>query len=277
VTAQIAFDTLSPCVLAPYLGYTIVMRGIHKPGCCFPTGEHYAGLADRIAETVQRVEGLVEEFEPSARWSDIPMVLIDFETTGRDSREDRVIELGLVHIDRGEITAKKSMLVNPGVPVPEDSTAIHGLKDSDLVDKPSFSEVLPEVIPLLDGRLPAAYNANFDRGFLLEEFARSQGVSTGAESIPPALRQSVRWIDPLVWARELLSDLKSRRLGAVCEHLDIDIGQAHRAADDAAATARVLFALAPQMPETYGELIRIQDRYSARQEAEFAAWRNRRS
>jgi len=253
------------------------MRGIHKPGCCFPTGEHYPGLADRIAESVQRVEGLAEEFEPSTGWADIPMVVIDFETTGRDALEDRVIELGLVHIDRGEITAKQSMLVNPGIPVPPDSTAVHGIKDSDLVDKPSFSEVLPEVMRQLKGRLPAAYNANFDRGFLLEEFARSQGISTDAESTPPALRQSVRWIDPLVWARELLSDLKSRRLSAVCEHLGIDIGQAHRAGDDASATAKVLFALASQMPETYGELIRIQDRYSARQEAEFAAWRNRRS
>ena len=148
------------------------MRGIHKPGCCFPTGEHYPGLADRIAESVQRVEGLAEEFEPSTGWADIPMVVIDFETTGRDALEDRVIELGLVHIDRGEITAKQSMLVNPGIPVPPDSTAVHGIKDSDLVDKPSFSEVLPEVMRQLKGRLPAAYNANFDRGFLLEEFAR---------------------------------------------------------------------------------------------------------
>ena len=249
------------------------MRGIHKPGCCFPTGEHYPGLADRIAEGVQRVEGLAEEYEPATSWYELPLVLIDFETTGRDASEDRIIEIGIVHLQSGEITLKKSILINPGMPIPPDSTAVHGIKDEDVAKERRFHEVLPELLELLDGRIPAAYNASFDRGFLLEEFARTHGVSTPLESIPPALRPSVRWIDPLVWARELLSDLRSRRLSAVCEHLEIDIGQAHRAADDAAATAKVLFALAPEMPGNYGELVRIQENHSARQEQAFARYR----
>ena len=252
------------------------MRGIHKPGCCFPTGEHYPGLAQRIAEAAGRVEGLCDDYQAGSSWSEIPMVIVDFETTGRDAKVDKIIEIGLVHFDQGQVTERHSFLIQPGMPVPEDSTAVHGIKDEDLVGKPTFSEILPTIFPLLENRVPVAYNANFDRGFLIEEFARAPVSLSAADELPPALRPGVRWIDPLVWARELLTDLKSRRLGSVCEHLGIDIGQAHRASDDAAATGRVLTALAAKMPSTYGELVRIQDRYAARQEAEFASWRKRR-
>jgi DNA polymerase-3 subunit epsilon len=252
------------------------MRGIHKPGCCFPTGEHYPGLANRIAEGVQRVEGLCDDFEAGANWADIPMVIVDFETTGRDAKVDKIIEVGLVHFDQGQVTQRHSFLIQPGMPVPPDSTAVHGITDEDLAGKPSFAELFPSFLPLLANRVPVAYNASFDRGFLVEEFSRASSSLSLTDELPPALRPGVRWVDPLVWARELLTELKSRRLGSVCEHLEIDIGQAHRAADDAAATGKVLSALAPKMPSTYGELVRIQDRYSARQEAEFASWRKRR-
>ena len=95
-------------------------------------------------------------------------------------------------------------------------------------------------------------------------------------ALPPACRPEVHWVDPLVWTRELLSDLKSRALGDVCAHLGISLENAHRATDDSEATGHVLMALADKMPRTYGELVRLQGRYAARQEVELTAWKSRR-
>jgi DNA polymerase III alpha subunit (gram-positive type) len=118
-----------------------------------------------------------------------------------------------------------------------------------------------------------AYNAPFDRGFMLAEIARAAPKGMTPGDMPPAARDDVVWVDPLVWAREILKELKSRRLGDVTKHLGIPLEQAHRAAGDAEATGRVLLALAPQLPRVYGELVRLQKRYAAFQEAEFAAWK----
>lgn len=248
------------------------MRGEHLN--CFPSGRHYPGLADRIAAAIRNVPGLCEEFSASDRWTRLPLVVIDFETTGTVPEEDRILEVGLVGFDNGAVTFRESLLVNPQMPVPEESRAIHGITDEELEGAPTFEEVLPQVISLLEGRLPVAYNASFDRAFLLEEFART-GRATGA--LPPALRRSVVWIDPLVWAREVLKDQKSRRLGDVAAFFDIPLEQAHRAAGDAEATGHVLMRLSGQMPDAYGELIRLQGRYGAFQEADLNQWKRFRS
>jgi len=240
---------------------------------CFPTGRHYPGIADLIADAIQKVEGLCQEFEPGSSWEDIPFVVIDFETTGRDSKTDRVIEIGLVTFEKGKVGSRQSLLVNPGIPVPEESRAVHGISDEELEGAPDFATVMPRVLESLQGKLPVAYNASFDRGFLIEEIGRAapEGMTPG--DMPPAARDEVVWVDPLVWAREILKELKSRRLGDVAKHLGIPLEQAHRAAGDAEATGRVLLSLAPQMPRVYGELVRLQKRYAAFQEAEFAAWK----
>jgi DNA polymerase-3 subunit epsilon len=240
---------------------------------CFPTGRHYPGIADLIAEAIQNVEGLCQEFEPGASWEDIPITVIDFETTGRDSETDRVIEIGLVTFEKGKVSSRESWLVNPGIPVPEESRAVHGITDEELEGAPDFATVMPRLLELLQGKLPVAYNVSFDRGFLLTEIARAAPKGMTPGDMPPAARDDVVWVDPLVWAREILKELQSRRLGDVAKHLGIPLEQAHRAAGDAEATGRILLALAPQLPRIYGELVRLQKRYAAFQDAEFAAWK----
>lgn len=200
-------------------------------------------------------------------------MVVDFETTGRDAESDRVIEIGLVTFERGRATNRQSLLVNPGIPVPEESRAVHGISDEELAGAPTFETIMPQVLELLQGKLPVAYNATFDRGFLMAEIGRAAPTAMTPGDLPPAARDDVVWVDPLVWAREILKELQSRRLGDVAKHLGIPLEQAHRAAGDAEATGRVLLALAPQMPRIYGELIRLQKRYAAFQDAELAAWK----
>lgn len=261
------------CAQAAKQGIFRCVRGRTDVCGCFPTGRHYPGIADLIAEAIQNVEGLCHEFEPGSSWEDIPFVVVDFETTGRDTQTDRVIEVGLVTFDKGRVTSRESLLVNPGIPVPEESRAVHGITDEELAGAPDFAAVMPRVLEVLQGKLPVAYNAAFDRGFLMSEIGRAAPKAMTPGDLPPAARDDVVWVDPLVWAREILKELQSRRLGDVTQHLGIPLEQAHRAAGDAEATGRVLLALAPQMPRIYGELVRLQKRYAAFQDAELAAWK----
>ena len=248
------------------------MRGGSTYVGCFPTGRHYPGIADRIASMIKNVPGLCAEFEAQTPWPEIPLAVIDFETTGTDSEVDRIIEVGIVHFDKGEVTLREGLLVNPGIPIPEESQAVHGITNEEIAGAPSFDQLLPRVIDLLHGRLPVAYNAAFDRGFLLNELNRVKNAVT-QDGLPPAMRAEVVWVDPLVWAREAFKEQKSRRLEVVAEQLGVPLEQAHRAAGDAEATGKVLYALAPNMPQAYGELIRLQDRYGAFQDAEMYPWK----
>jgi DNA polymerase-3 subunit epsilon len=251
------------------------MRGAHNDVCgCFPTGRHYPGIADRIARVIETVEGLCADFEAARGWASIPLAVIDFETTGTNAAEDRVVEIGIVGFDGGKVSFREGLLIQPGIPIPEESRAVHGITDEELEGAPSFAEALPRIVSLLEGRLPVAYNAAFDRGFLLAEVARNEHALPEGKR-PPAMDEAVIWVDPLVWARESLKELKSRRLGDVCAHFGIALEQAHRAAGDAEAAGHVLFALADKVPGVYGELIRLQARYAAFQEAELGRFRRR--
>ena len=159
----------------------------------------------------------------------------------------------------GSVRSRKSWLVNPGFPIPEESASVHGIRDADVADKPSIAEVMPEILAALEGAIPAAYNAEFDRAFFRAELARS---NVGAQKLPPAMRREVEWLDPLVFARELYRDEQSRALGEMATRLGITLANAHRATDDAEAALMVLYALAkdPRLPRGYAALLQEQRR-----------------
>lgn len=252
------------------------MRGQVEICGCFPTGRHYPGIADRLAQSrvATPVRGLAAAFDPNTAWATAALAVIDFETTGLDPSTDRVIEMGIVRFDDGVLTGSQNWLINPGMPVPEESTAVHGITDEMLKGQPRFEEAWEDIRKHLEGRLPVAYNASFDKRFLLAELER-MAENTWGEDLPPAMQSDVEWIDPLVWVRELYPD-QSARLGDICAHLGIPLEDAHRAAHDAEATGKVLLAMADRMPATYGELIRVQTRYAAQQDVDLAIWRGRR-
>jgi DNA polymerase III subunit epsilon len=243
---------------------------------CFPTGRHYPGIADLIARTVGDVAGLSETVAASAAWAAERLAVIDFETTGLEADSARVIEVGVACFAGGELTARKNWLVNPGIAVPDEARAIHNISDAELADAPPFEAIVGELETLIADHLPVAYNAQFDRNFLGRELARA-GERASSDRAVPTFEQRVVWIDPLVWVRELYKDEKGHRLGEVCARLGITLDNAHRAASDAEATGRVLLALAPRLPSTYGELIRLQSQYAARQDVDWAINYRRRN
>jgi DNA polymerase-3 subunit epsilon len=222
---------------------------------CFPTGRHYPGIAHLLRVAAS---GLAEGFAGDHAVADLPLVAIDTETTGRDPTSDRVVEVACVRFERGELTLSKSWLVNPGRPIPKEAFDVHGISDEAVKDAPSFEGILPELLEALAGAIPLAYNAEFDRKQLLSELGRLPAPAAA----PPAFQKNAEWIDPLVWARELQKLEKSRALGEVAARLGVELSQAHRATDDAAAALHVFlkFCQDSRVPKTYGALLQEQRR-----------------
>jgi DNA polymerase-3 subunit epsilon len=239
-------------------------------GCgCFPTGRHYPGIAHLLKATIR---GLASGFANDVPWQEIDVALLDVETTGRDASVDRVVELGIAVGRRGEIIARYNWLINPGIPIPAEVSAIHHITDAMVADKPRFEAVAPEIAKALEGCVPAAYNALFDRAFLMGEFSRAKLDGAGV----PALTREVDWLDPLVWARELQENEKSRALGDVAARLGVALENAHRAQDDAEAALRVLYLLGrdARMPTAYGAMLQEQRRLSQKQADARRSWRS---
>lgn len=232
------------------------MRTNHDGGGCFPTGRHYPGIA-HLLRVVSA--GVCEEFDAALSTVQLPMVSIDVETTGRDPGMDRIVEIACVAWRDGQVEQRLSWLVNPGRPIPAETIEVHGIRDEDVQDKPPFAAIVSELLQALEGRVPVAYNAEFDRNFLIAELGRA---GTSLERSPPATRKGVEWIDPLVWARELQKEAKGKSLGEVADRLGIHIERAHRATDDAVAALLVLqkFLEDPKVPKTYAAFLQEQRR-----------------
>ena len=248
------------------------MRNGADGGGCFPTGRHYPGIAHLLRAVAV---GVAEELGAERPIAELPLVAIDTETTGRDAALDRVVEIACVRFQNGAVVERKSWLVNPGIPIPKEAFDVHGIGDDDVRDKPSFTGVAAEVLAALAGAVPLAYNAEFDRAFVLAELERA-GAS---DKTAPACRRGVDWVDPLIWARELHKFEKGKTLGEVAARLGVEISQAHRASDDAEAAVRVFHAFArdPRVPASYAALVQEQRRLARVQEEERAKWRNARA
>ncbi len=241
-----------------------------EDGCgCFPTGRHYPGIAHLLQVTIR---GLAEGLAQDAPWQDLNVALLDVETTGRDASVDRVVELGIVIGRGGEVVARHNWLIHPAMPIPAEVSAIHGITDEMVKDKPRFEQIASEVLEALRGCIPAAYNAPFDRAFLMSEFGRAKVDAAGVS----AIAKDVEWIDPLVWARDIQHGEKSRALGDVAARLGIKLEQAHRASDDAEAALRVMYALGkdPRVPRSYGAMIQEQRRLAQAQADQRRMWRS---
>ena len=103
-----------------------------------------------------------------------PIVFFDLETTGIDIVKDRIVEIAIIKIYPNGKEEQKTLLVNPTVPIPKSSSNIHGIKDEDVKDKPTFTEIAKEIAKIFQGCDIAGYNSNkFDIPLLAEEFLRS--------------------------------------------------------------------------------------------------------
>ncbi|HVN42848.1 MAG TPA: exonuclease domain-containing protein, partial [Steroidobacteraceae bacterium] len=165
-----------------------------------------------------------------------PVACVDLETTGGMAAQHRIIEVGIVLLEGGEVVEEWSSLVHPGVRIPPSIAAFTGIDDAMVAEAPRFEEVSAEVRRRLDGRLFVAHNARFDYGFLRTEFRR-----IGTKFSAPVLC-TVRL------SRLLFAEHARHNLDILIERFGLDCTARHRALGD----ARVLPARLAAMEEQRG-------------------------
>jgi len=104
-----------------------------------------------------------------------PLAIIDLETTGVNLGIDRIIEIGMVKILPDGNKSVKRKLINPEMPIPQQTTDLHGITNEMVKDAPTFKQVANEVKQFLDSCDLGGYNSNrFDIPMLMEEFLRAE-------------------------------------------------------------------------------------------------------
>ena len=93
--------------------------------------------------------------EPLAIKLDRPLAIFDIESTGISPRADRIIELAVIRIEPDGTETEKYWLVNPTIPIPVESTAVHGITDEVVKDCPTFAQVAPQVDAFLKDAISA--------------------------------------------------------------------------------------------------------------------------
>ena len=107
----------------------------------------------------------------------IPLAFFDLETTGINVIKDRIVEFSIFKIMPNVEQIIRTQLINPTIPIPEETSKIHGIYDVDVADKPTFKEIAKELAKFLEGTDLAGFNSiKFDVPVLVEEFLRA-GVS----------------------------------------------------------------------------------------------------
>jgi DNA polymerase III subunit epsilon len=154
---------------------------------------------------------------------DVPVAVIDFETTGMWAGADRAVEVAVVRVEPGrgpELVL--DTLINPNRRM--GCTYVHGITDRDVVDAPRFEQVAGRLLQAVSGCVVAAYNAAFDVRFLEAELGR-----VGVQHAFPHLC--------LMYLRPMLGLGKHCKLSAACWAHGVPLGRAHAAAADAHAAA----------------------------------------
>ena len=170
-------------------------------------------------------------FDEETKQFDGTYVVFDLETTGLDSAKDDIIEIGACKIVNGRIDETFSTLVNPNRHIPKDATDVNGITDEMVKDCPTINYVLPDFYKFCYGSTMVAQNTNFDIGFIY-----NIGKKLSYNFDNPLM-------DTLVMAREKLPGLRNYKLSTIAERLNVSLINAHRALDDATATAKVFIKL----------------------------------
>ena len=159
------------------------------------------------------------------------VLVMDLETTGLDPERDEILEIGIVRMDCGKITARYEQLLDPLTPIPDVITRLTGITNEECRDKPTLKEVFFDVVDFLKDGLIVAHNVRFDLEFLNRSWIRL------IHDDPPISEERV--IDTLELSRILLPQLTTHRLGYLAEFFGIDVRSSHRALADAEVTAFV--------------------------------------
>ncbi|MFN8791788.1 MAG: PolC-type DNA polymerase III [Bdellovibrionales bacterium] len=149
-------------------------------------------------------------------------IAFDLETTGTVPGVDAIAEIGAVRFIDGQVDSLFCTLINPGRPIPPGASAVNGITDDMVADKPKVESVLGAFAEFCGDDIMVAHNAPFDAQFLIADIKKHEC---------PAPRGII--LDSLPIARKVLPGLPNYKLGTLIQHLKIPARGFHRAEADA--------------------------------------------
>ena len=188
-----------------------------------------------------------------------PLVFFDLETTGINIVKDRIVEISCVKVypnGKEDVWTKR---VNPGMPIPPESTAIHGITDEDVKDCPTFKEIAKSLAAQIEGCDLAGFNSNrFDIPMLAEEFLRA-GVDIDLNKR--------KFVD----VQTIFHKMEQRTLSAAYKfYCGKSLENAHTAEADTLATYEVLKAQLDRYPELENDINFLSNFSSFSKNVDFA-------
>lgn len=190
-----------------------------------------------------------------------PLCFFDLETTGTNIASDRIVEISILKILPNGNKESKTWLVNPGVPIPEEAMAIHGITDERVAAAPAFGEISKEVFQMIKDSDLAGFNSDrFDIPLLAEEMLRA-GVDFDMKNMVSVDVQTI------------FHKMEKRTLEAAYKfYCDKDLEEAHSAKADTVATYEVLLSQLERYPELENNVRKLSE-FSRRNEfADFAGF-----
>ena len=175
-------------------------------------------------------------------------IAIDVETTGLNARRDAVVAVAAIPFEGGRSRPGFFTLVNPGRPIPPQSTAIHGINDDAVATAPPMHEVLPRFDAVCTRRIVVGHDVAFDVAILEQARTHSAGLS-------PRVTLDTRQLARAVGFRDT-------GLEHLAPQLRVPVVGRHTADGDAHMAGEILLALLPTLrrhgARTLGDLLRLQ-------------------
>ncbi|MFW0111708.1 3'-5' exonuclease [Rothia sp. CCM 9416] len=209
-------------------------------------------------------------------WTELPRATFDLETTGVDPQTARIVTASLVLVDpEGEVLRAGEWLADPGVEIPEQAAAVHGItteyarEHGQPAQKVAYEVAMALGGLFADGVPVIAFNASYDFSVLNQELAR---YGYPALTCYPVL-------DPLVINKRVHKFKKGKRtLEVLAGEYGVDLENAHTSQDDALAAERLLTAMSleyPEIEQAATALHELQVTWAAEQAAELQDYFNR--
>ncbi len=164
-------------------------------------------------------------------------VVFDLETTGFSPNTCKIIEIGAVKVENGQITHRFSEFVNPQVPIPYKIEELTGIRDDMVMGAGTIEEILPKFMEFCQGAVMVAHNAEFDMSF----------IKKNCKDLGLACEYTVG--DTVAMAHVLLPALHRYKLDTVAKALKISLENHHRAVDDAECTAHIFVKFIEMLKE----------------------------
>ena len=190
-----------------------------------------------------------------------PICFFDLETTGTNVAKDRIVEISILKIFPNGNKSSKTWLVNPGIPIPAEATAIHGISDEKVANEPTFKQLSSEIYQMIKDSDLAGYNSDrFDIPLLAEEMLRAE--------VDFDMKNMVS-----VDVQTIFHKMEKRTLEAAYKfYCNKELTEAHSAEADTMATYEVLLSQLDRYPELENNVKKLAEFSNRKNSMDFAGF-----